>query len=304
MKQGKKESSSPNIKKNPTFDLVGFDTPLTLPQMTAHIGFIHDLLLSETPEDLTDRLLKILADLGFSDFSFVGFSYNYKPHVYLSSLPKELLSSYQNMNCYRDDMVLDYVKTKNPAHFHHSDIQDLIERAEFPTLTFDKNIEILALYKQFEFNNIYLMPYKHNDDDEEYVILGNRFNKNKKPNPGENLRKNGILFSILAKGVSAKDFVELSKPLNAVLHLLGDTTIRIYESRFHNHNPLPKVNPKSMRLLTAMAKSDLSLSQAADKLCISVDTANKHMAMAKQMFGARSQVNAVYMAVKQGLIDY
>jgi DNA-binding CsgD family transcriptional regulator len=52
-----------------------------------------------------------------------------------------------------------------------------------------------------------------------------------------------------------------------------------------------------------MAKCDLSLAEAADNLCISLDTANKHMALAKQALGTGSQAPAVYLAIRKGLIQ-
>jgi DNA-binding CsgD family transcriptional regulator len=58
-----------------------------------------------------------------------------------------------------------------------------------------------------------------------------------------------------------------------------------------------------LRLLSTMAQHDVSLAQAAENLCISLDTANKHMALAKQAMGTSSQANAVYLAVRKGLIS-
>jgi len=53
-----------------------------------------------------------------------------------------------------------------------------------------------------------------------------------------------------------------------------------------------------------MAKNDLTLTQAADKLCLSTHTINKHMAMAKKELGARTQATAIYRAIQGGLIDF
>jgi DNA-binding NarL/FixJ family response regulator len=51
-----------------------------------------------------------------------------------------------------------------------------------------------------------------------------------------------------------------------------------------------------------MAREGLMLKDAAIKLCISVDTANKHIAAAKQALGATTLANAVYLAMLHGLI--
>jgi DNA-binding CsgD family transcriptional regulator len=113
-----------------------------------------------------------------------------------------------------------------------------------------------------------------------------------------------LLFTLVAKGMTSKKFMAITQSRRAVLHLLGNTAIRVYQNKFKSHNPAPRINPKPIRLLTIMARSDLNLSQAAEKLCISIDTANKHMALAKEMLGSRSQANAVYRAIQKGLIDF
>ena len=265
-------------QENLRFDIASFDQDLSLEELNNHIGFVKQLVASKNPDDLRKRLLNIFSQFGLTDFAFIGCSQNHRPHFLLTSLPKELLACYQSQKLDNYDMALDYLKTDNTSHFYHSDIQQIIEDSQLLTHIFAKNLKIIALYKKFEFNNAYLMPYKAS--------------------------KESLLFSLMAKGATAKEFMALTESCGAVLHLLGDTAIRVYENKFKRHNPAPRKNPKPIRLLTIMAKFDLNLSQAADKLCISIDTANKHMAMAKEMFGSRSQVNAVYRAIQKGLIDF
>lgn len=269
-------------QENLRFDIVGFDQSLKLQELNDHIGFVKQLVASKTPDDLRKRLLNIFNQFGLTDFTFTGYC-NHKPHCHLTSLPEELLDCYQSQKLDKYDMALDYLRTDNPGHFYLSDIQQIIEDGRFLTHTFEKNLEIIALFNRFEFNNAYLMPYKVDKE------TGN---------------KETVLFFLMAKGVTAKKFITLTKSHSAALHLLGDTAIRVYQNKFTSHNPTPRINPKPLRLLTIMAKSDLSLGQAADKLCISTDTANKHMAMAKEMFGSRSQANAVYRAIQEGWIDF
>lgn len=298
-----KESICPDIE-NQTFDITGFDQGVTTQELTDHIGFVRQLVVSKTPADLRKRLHKIFNQFGFSDFSIIGFSNQYKPHFFLTSLPEELLTSYEDQQLYRHDMALDYLKADNPTHFHHSDIQQIIEGSCFLTHTFDKNRQILDLYKKFEFNDAYLMPYK-----KIWAEIANKeaFRQEKssensgKKNSGS---KDGMLFSLMAKGATQKEFLALTKSLSAVLHLLGDTAILVYKNNFSDHNPSPRIDTKPMQLLTTMAKSDLSLGQAAEKLCISLDSANKYMSLAKKMLGTKSQANATYRALQRGLIEY
>jgi len=243
-----KESICPDIE-NQIFDIIGFDQGITPHEFNDHAGFIKQLLVSKTPTDFKKRLQKILIQFGFSDFSFIGFSDHYKPHFFLTSLPKELLNSYQDQHLYKYDLALDYLRAENPSHFHYSDIQQIIEGAFFLNQTFDKNQQILDLYKKFEFNDAYLMPYKNTGD------------------------QDGVMFSLMTKGATLKEFMALTESRSAVLHLLGDTAIRIYQNNFNDHNPALEIDAKPVEFLTTTTTSDLNLSQAADR----------YMSLAKKM---------------------
>ena len=85
--------------------------------------------------------------------------------------------------------------------------------------------------------------------------------------------------------------------------MLADAISFFNEQRFNHIKPENEIKPKALRLLSTMAKFDLSLAEAADDLCISLDTANKHMALAKKALGTGSQAHAVYLAIRKGLIQ-
>lgn len=282
MQPDNREGHCPD-QENLRFDIADFDQGLNLEELNDHIDFVKQLVASKNPKDLGKHLLNIFNQFGLTDFALMGCPDNHRPHFYLTSLPKELLACYQKQKFVKYDMSLDYLKTDSPSHFYHSDIQQIIEHGRLRTHSFEKNLEIIALYQKFEFNNAYLMPYKANK------ATGNT---------------ESLLFTLVAKGMTSKKFMAITQSRRAVLHLLGNTAIRVYQNKFKSHNLAPRINPKPIRLLTIMARSDLNLSQAAEKLCISIDTANKHMALAKEMFGSRSQANAVYRAIQKGLIDF
>ena len=219
---------------NQRFDIVDFDQGLSSEELNGHNDFIKQLDASKTPNDLSSRLLSIFNQLGFSDFSFMGITHNHTPQVLLTTLPEELLTSYQYQRLYKYDMGLDYLKADNPTHFHHSDIQQIIDSTCALTQTFDKNREILALYKKFEFNDAYLMPYKADGKK-----IDARETKSK-----ETDNKDSWLLSLMAKGATAEEFMALTESRGAFLHLLGETAIRVYQNNFKNHNPAPQINPE------------------------------------------------------------
>jgi|GEM_PF-4008281 len=219
---------------NQRFDIVDFDQGLSSEELNGHNDFIKQLDASKTPNDLSSRLLSIFNQLGFSDFSFMGITHNHTPQVLLTTLPEELLTSYQYQRLYKYDMGLDYLKADNPTHFHHSDIQQIIDSTCALTQTFDKNREILALYKKFEFNDAYLMPYKADGGKIDACETKSKETDN----------KDSWLLSLMAKGATAEEFMALTESRGAFLHLLGETAIRVYQNNFKNHNPAPQINPE------------------------------------------------------------
>lgn len=64
-----------------------------------------------------------------------------------------------------------------------------------------------------------------------------------------------------------------------------------------------RVSAKALRLLAAVAEEDLTLNEAADKMCISIHTANQHMALARRALGAATTPGAIYVAMQRGLIE-
>lgn len=281
------------------FTLTSYDRGLKPEELNDHIGYVRKLVASKTPEDLKERLLDIFNQLGFSDFAFMSCYHNHKPHFFLSSLPKQFLTCYQEQRLDRQDMAIDYVRTGNTKHFHLSEIQKIIDGTRFQTQTFKENLKILALYKKFEFNDAYLMPYEANRPQ-----INSLSKDSAKAVSKDADDKKRLLFALMAKGATQEEFLALTESRDAVLYLLGDTAIRIYQSQFKKYNPAPHSDLRPIQLITLMAKHDLNLGQAADKLYVSRDSANKYMAAAKRMFGARSQVNAVYRAIQEGFINF
>ena len=64
----------------------------------------------------------------------------------------------------------------------------------------------------------------------------------------------------------------------------------------------PRLNGRPLRLLQVLAGSDITLAEAAERLHISVSTANQHIATAKRALGSRTTTHAIIAAARQGLI--
>ena len=244
------------------------------------IGFIRELTACEDIAEFNQKIMTIVNNFGFSDYALVRMSTHGAVGLPYSSLPDALAEQYHAARFSQYDMVLDYLKTGNTQPLFLSSIADTISNSPVQTHTFKRNLEIHELYKRFAINDIYMVPVKANRGDDQ------------------------ILFSVMAKDSSNGDFKDVVELCAPVLKLLADAINFIGDTKFRVRAPEVMVKPRPLRLLTTMAKFDLTLSQAAGKLCISLDTANKHMALAKKSLGTNSQANAVFLALKQGLISF
>ena len=102
-------------------------------------------------------------------------------------------------------------------------------------------------------------------------------------------------------------------PLRALAEVAGEIAMRKFPDFFAGDGEeaespaksemTEKTRAKALRLLAAVAEDDLSLEEAADKLCISIHTANQHIAAARRVFGAATTHGAIYAAMQQGLIE-
>lgn len=266
----------------------GPDQVLSSLELIDHIDFVRQLTPARSPDDLAKRLLKVLDRFGFSDFIFLRQAPGQPPDFFFTSVPQELVSQYLDQHLYRQDMVLDYLKTANPEHLQLSAVQHTIEKAPIETLSFFQNLKMLNVYKAFSYHDAYLVPIRVPKD---------------KPEDRKNQEKRkSLLFAVLCKDATREEFLQLTKDCGPALHSLGDAVARIHELKFPEIKT-EEPSGKPIELLNTMAKGDLKLSQAADKLCISIHTANKRIALAKKMLGTNSLANAIYLAYKRNLLD-
>ncbi len=116
------------------------------------------------------------------------------------------------------------------------------------------------------------------------------------------------LFIIFARGSDKAEFREKIKHYEVVIPFLAEAIayfgFNFFSDYFLNKNVVAELSltPKPLKLLSILAKDGLTLKESAQKLCISVDTANKHVAAAKQSLGASTPANAIYLAATHGLL--
>ncbi len=248
------------------------------------IEFYRNLSIAEDMSDFMRRVLAVINRLGFSDFTFARLTSQNGFEIKLNTTPKELMKTYVGDAYSKYDMMLEYAYSNNSPIFQTS-ISDYVDSAPFITEKIKKNRELKKIYSKYGYEDYFAIPMSaHNGNGR-------------------------VLFAVLSEDVSRLDFQRRTNQCRPILFLLGEAIDYIGSTKFsefflsNEESRDLVITPRPLMLLSTLAKYDLTLQQAADKLQISIDTANKHMAAAKQALGANTQAAAVYRAIKEGLIS-
>ncbi|MEJ2445739.1 MAG: autoinducer binding domain-containing protein [Exilibacterium sp.] len=248
------------------------------------IQFYWQLARAEDKDDFERRVVEVINKLGFSDFYYGLVATRMGVNGNIASSRNDLFEIYVKEEFYCHDMILQHCEfSENPIFM--STVESYISSAPFQTEQFKLTGEIINFYKKHHYYDIYNIPFKSQTGS------GN------------------AIFSVTKKHCAQPEFRQLVSNSKSVLHLLAEAIDYIGGTKFPGYfGPLKSrepavITPKPLRLLETLAKKNMTLKKAAEQLCISLDTANKHIASAKKALGASTQASAVYMALKKGLIS-
>jgi len=233
-------------------------------------------------QDFRAKISEILKQMGFPTFSFAGlFS---SPRFLMSTLPEALVRSYQKGEFIRSDYAVHYgLSAPVAAPIFRSTIESYMAGAPLETHDMARNRELSNLYKCNGYYDCYLIP----------LCSGSA----------------RYLFSVTAQTMDMESFYENITAHEQELSLLANLILHLGILKFKEHfqeAEQPKeinIHSRPVKLLSSLAKNDLSLEHSASELCISLHTANHHIAAIKKSLGAKTTAGAVYMAIKRGLID-
>ena len=249
-----------------------------------NLQFYWQLASAKDSQVFQDRIREITEKIGFSDFIFFNIDALCGNNINVaSSLENELVNQYLSQYA-AIDMIIDHFRSENkPKPILFSILKEYIGRSPI-TMTQIKSMMswsgVLEAHNYFDSYSICSILEKDNSK---------------------------MYFSLFSKDVKQDEFTERVNQYKTIINLLTEAISFIALEKFSDifsYSP-PKslpITPKPLRLLTTIAKEGLTLKQAADKLCISLDTANKHIAAAKRALDTNTIGGAVYRAVQKGLI--
>ena len=251
-----------------------------------HFKALHsELSYSRTLDDFTQRIQKIIGDIGFSDFMFIRLNRLWlddSRHGLLHSFPDELMRIYHERKIYETDLILLYGKDNTQPIFS-SEVYDYIDKAPFEIGLVKKNRTLLQLYRRFGY-------FEH------YVI----------PIPALNGSGN-VQLLLTRNGIDKKKFQSLAEP---VLHSCRSlckaidsvSTTRFRSSFIDSENNPVSITRKPLHILHQLANTDMNIKEPASEMSISPITAHQHIATARKVLRVKTNIAAVTKAIKSGLI--
>lgn len=248
------------------------------------IRFYKVLSISRNFDEFSTKIKKILEDLGFGEYAFTRTSVTGEIPRPIITMPDAMNDIYFREGFYEHDLTLQCAMSDNGPIFH-SVIEEYVNKVPFVTDAIKQNREIFKLLKSFGYIDFYFIPL------------------------GAHNGNGRVLLSVATRDESAVNFRTRVENCKETLHLLAEAIDYVGTRKFpsfflcESDNKDIIITPKPLILLNILAQEDLTLRQTANKLCISIHTADKHISAVKKALGAHTIHGAIYKAIKAGLID-
>lgn len=242
-----------------------------------------ELAKAKDLREFIQKITKIVRSFGFSDFSFVRMQQMRQPELSLWTTPAEIPQYYADEEIWQHDFMLQYA-VENTRPIYQSVIDTYIDTAPFETITIKKNKQIQAFVKEIGFLDYYNIPIRSAN------------------------RNGNVLLSVTTRFMDSLRFrcqvQKVKDKLESLCRAIDAVGISRFPESFLNSSESATLfmGAKPLLLLRLIGNEDLTLTQAAEKMNISLKTANKHIANAREALGARTTQGAVAKAWKLGLL--
>lgn len=231
----------------------------------------------------------LLRSLGFEYYSFVRYCDVDADPQEIGTFPPAQWKSYNDQGFYQHDLTPQYV-AKNIRPIFLSVIGNYIAQAPFDLAIRETMQGIRALSQHHGFNDYYGCPIPS--------CTG----------------KGNVMLSVAQRGVKLADFrmavASNETQLRLICEAIDFASARKFARELIGVNtdaictPEYSVNQKPLQVLETLANHDLTISQVADKLGISMVTANKHLGAVRKALKVRTNYAAIKRAIDNHLIQY
>jgi hypothetical protein len=279
-------TKAPEISSLKSSNFLQADLPgdISYQKSLEELGWYKFFAESSDVLEFARRIRNGVERLGFSDFSYHRVECKSSADVCMYTTPKRLAEYYDGEGAWQYDPVLLHCATKDQPIFR-STVNHYIEHAPFANEAFARILKLRDYTSGLGFFDYYHRSLR--------TTNGNG---------------NAVL-SITARNMRISEFHSKIAKQVEELSLLARVIDYVGSLKFPQHfmdtseSRDVVISPRPLVLLHVLAKSDLTVSQAADQLSISISSVNKHVAALKQAFGAKTLWGALYKATKAGLIN-
>ena len=262
--------------------------PATEEPPAPELNYFSDLSLAKDFNDFKQRIMFALNQMGFTDFSFVHINAaGDADSLVLTTIPKAISQSYFDRGLYEQAPTTPYSDKGNGTIFQTA-LGNHLNQTAFDHAIAGTSSEAYKINKSEGFYGFYNLPSTSFDG------------------------TGKVMFQLIQRDADSTAFREQIAEFMRPLELLSEAIDMIVIQRFAvivglkkpPSEVVYKINPAPLRVLQHLANSDLNLQCLADKLSISVVTANKHMETVRKNLAVRTNYAAIKKALINGLITF
>ena len=239
-----------------------------------------ELRKTHNVKEFKQRILSLIRSLGFDDYAFINLDCTGIKQISLNTFPAKMIKKYFEQFMHTDDMVLERA-ISDSTPFFSSTIYNSVAQLPFNNRMTETMERIDRLYQAFGYYDIYCIPCR--------------------------TKSGKFLLSVAKRHCVPTEFQNIALEARRSLMLLSTDVAHATTEKYPQllpHKKKVSINKKPLKILSALANDDMSISELAERLCISYVTAHHHLADARKSFEVNTNHGAIKKAIMAQLITY
>lgn len=242
-----------------------------------------ELSMSRNIDQFYSHIGLLLRYMGLSEYSFSRVSLTQDIITPLFIMPLAMYDIYFSKEYYKVDPITQYILANDKPIFL-SEIQHCLSFTPYETAESKIYKEIFALLKSYDYTEFFYIPFGHM------------------------VEKSKFTLAIATKSPDLSEFHTIIEKVKPQLIALTRSIQHVEETRYPGLMPptdkMKKINlnPDHLELLQIMVRDDLTLVNAAERLNISRDIANRRIKSIKHNLCVNTIAKVIWRVVKAGLI--
>jgi hypothetical protein len=242
-----------------------------------------DLKSTKSIIEFDKKIRQYIQACGLADYSYIRCA-SKDTETQLITTARDMTKVWMDEGLWQYDYMTMYASSNTNPIFQ-STIDSFVNKAPFETVDIQKNRLLQENVKAYRYYEYYNIPLKAGNGN------GN------------------VLLSVTARDMEPRAFRQRICASRFTLRILARSIDHVGTQLYPEYlldSTEPKnlgLKPRAIELLNCLAWDNLSLAEAAEKLCMSMPNANRLVAAVKKAVGATTLPHAMYRAIKSGIVD-